>query len=288
MKSICIKTNNQKSIDYLLNEINNIEIDDIYYSCKKFKNYKNVIIHYKGKHLNIFYKELSFILANLIVDIYEDEIINKLISNDYFYFDNLEKKQIAELTIEDSYNLEETEMPRDESFDMLCNMLYNYIASHKSLFLSGFITFRIKKYIDLLNKQIDKSVNKFIIQREYYEFVSLLKMYVNSEKNKTDIIHVIYLNSNPVLLDKHKNIINIDENMFNAKYLSDITFSSSDYALNTLLTLIPEKIYIHLIDNNIDEFVTTLKLIFENKVIYCTDCSICKLYKNKRSIINLQ
>ena len=69
--------------------------------------------------------------------------------------------------------------------------------------------------------------------------------------------------------------------MFNAKYLSDITFSANDYALNTLLTLVPSKIYIHLIDNNIDEFITTLKLIFENRVIYCNDCTICKMYKNK-------
>ena len=282
MKSICIKTNNQTAINYLLNEINNIEIDDVYYSCRKFKNYKNVIIHYKGKNLNIFNKEISFILSNLIVDVYEDEIINRLISSEYFYFDTLEKKQISELTIEDSYNLEETEMPRDESFNLLCNIFNEYISSHKSLFLNGFITFRIKDYIDILNRQIDKSVNKFIVQREYYEFVSLLKMYVNSEKSKTDIIHVVYANSNPILLDKHKNIINIDENMFNAKYLSDISFSSSDYALNTLLTLVPEKIYIHLIDNNIDEFITTLKLIFENRVIYCNDCSICKMYKNNK------
>ena len=40
---------------------------------------------------------------------------------------------------------------------------------------------------------------------------------------------------------------------------------------------------IHLIDNNIDEFIATLKLVFENRVTYCNDCSICKLYKNKKN-----
>ena len=137
--------------------------------------------------------------------------------------------------------------------------------------------------MEILNKQIDKSVNKFLIQREYNEFVSLLKMYVNSEPSKTDIIHLVYSDTNPILLDKSKNIIKIDDDIFNAKYLSDITFSSSDYALNTLLTLLPKKIYIHLIDNNIDEFITTLKLVFESRVVYCNDCSICKIYKNKKS-----
>ena len=43
--------------------------------------------------------------------------------------------------------------------------------------------------------------------------------------------------------------------MFNAKYLSDISFSSNDIALNSLLNLLPKKIYIHLVDNKIDEFI---------------------------------
>ena len=283
MKSICIKTNNQKAIQYLLDELENTSLENIYYSCKKFKNYQNVIVHFTGSNVKLFYKELAYILSNLVIDIYEDEIIDKLISSEYFYFDYLERKQILELTIEDSYDLEETEMPRDMSFNLLFHIFYDYIISHKSLFLKGFITFRIKKYIDIINKQIDKSVNKFLIEREYTEFISLLKMYVNSEKSKTDIVHLVYMNSSPILLDKHKNIIKIDDNMFNAKYLSDISFSANDYALNTLLTLIPEKIYIHLIDNNIDEFIATLKLIFENRVTYCNDCSICKLYKNKKN-----
>ena len=67
---------------------------------------------------------------------------------------------------------------------------------------------------------------------------------------------------------------------YKAKYLSDITFSSNDYTLNSLLSLLPKKIYIHLIDNNIDEFINTLQTVFENRIHICTDCNICKLYKN--------
>lgn len=285
MKSICIKTTNQKVINYLLDGLNDIDIDNIYFSYKKFKIYDNIIIHYTGNNIELFYKQISYILTNLVIDIYEYEIIKKLISNDYFYFDQLEQKQIAELTLEDFYDIEETEMPKEKIFNFLSNIFYKYISTHKALFLKGFITFRIKKYIEILNSQIDKSVNKFLIQREYTEFISLLKMYVNTETTKIDTIHLIYSNSTPIILDSNKNVIKIDENMFNAKYLSDITFSANDYALNTLLTLVPSKIYIHLIDNNIDEFITTLKLIFENRVIYCNDCSICKMYKKSHALI---
>jgi len=48
--------------------------------------------------------------------------------------------------------------------------------------------------------------------------------------------------------------------------LSDISFSNNDYILNTLLSILPSKIIIHLQNNYIDEFINTLALIFENKV----------------------
>ena len=138
----------------------------------------------------------------------------------------------------------------------------------------------MKKYFEILDDVVNQAVNSFIVEKEYYEFISLLKLYINSQGNNCDIIHLIYSKNESLLLDENKNIINVSDDIFNAKYLSDITFSSNDYALNSLLNLLPKKLYIHLIDNYVDEFINTLRLIFENRVNLCTDCNICHLYKN--------
>ncbi|CDB32082.1 conserved protein [Clostridium sp. CAG:575] len=127
-------------------------------------------------------------------------------------------------------------------------------------------------------------MSTFVIEKEYFEFVSLLKLYVNSQTSTCEIIHLVYSNENSILLDKNKNIIDIDDNILKSKYLSDISFSSNDYALNGLLTFIPKKIYIHLLDNCIDEFIHTLSLIFEDRIEICTDCDICNLYKNNKKL----
>ena len=63
-----------------------------------------------------------------------------------------------------------------------------------------------------------------------------------------------------------------------SRYLSDISFSSNDYALNSLLALLPRRIIIHLIGPS-DDFIDTIKLIFENRVSVCEDCNICQTYK---------
>ena len=286
MKSICIKMTNQNITKHLLEQLNKFKLDDVYFSCKKFKIYYNIIIHFKGKNEKLFFEETSKILAKFIIDLFEEKIIQNLIKSEYFYFDTNEQKQIANITFEDLYNNEESVYSFDKRYNLIYNSCLEYLLSNNSLVLKGFITFRLKNYLETILEQVDKSVNKFIVQKEYTEFISLLRMYVNSEESNCSLIHLIYRNYKPILLDENKNLIKIDDNISNLKYLSDISFSTNDFALNTLLNIIPKKIYIHLIDSNKDEFINTIKLIFENRAIFCTDCSICKIYKKSHAVPN--
>ena len=278
MKSICIKVCNQKTAYYLLESLNNFKINDIYFSFRNFKIYKNVIIHYKGLNEKLFYKEVSKMLASLIINLYEKIIIQKLIKSEYFYFNLTEQNQILNFTFEDLNSKDESLFKN--RYTMLSKIFYNYLIHNRSIVLKGFIIFRLKPYFENILLQIDKSVNKYIIEKEYTEFISLLKMYVNSEVSNCKIVHLVYHNLKSILLDEHKNIVNIDYEVFDAKYLSDISFSANDYTLNTLLNMLPQKIIIHLVDEKCDEFINTLKLIFENRIEFCSNCNICDVYKN--------
>lgn len=280
MKSICIKTNNSNLLDYLLNELNYIEIEPVYISFNKFKNYKNIIIHYRGNNNKKFIHEVSCILSCLVIDELEENFLKNIIQKNYFYLNSNEKKQILDICFDTFSNDFNTYF--DKKYSCLINDFENYLTDNKSIILTGFINFRIKDYMLILEDVVDDAVNAFVIEKEYFEFVSLLKMYINSQSSTCELVHLIYNNENSILLDKNKKVINISDDIFKAKYLSDITFSSNDYALNSLLTLIPKKIYIHLIDNIVDEFIHTLGLIFEDRVEICTDCSICSLYKNSK------
>jgi len=146
------------------------------------------------------------------------------------------------------------------------------------MILDGFVNFRLKEYKQTLENCIDLAVNKFLIEREYLEFIDLLKLYITSQDSKEPLLHLIYAKNNTFLINKDKSIISINDNIFNAKYLSDITFCENDYILNTLLTLLPEKLFIHIIDRPIDDFINTLQIIFSNRITICKDCPICRAY----------
>ena len=273
MKSFCIKTNNREIIDYLLNKFDKIDFANISYIDRKFKIYNNFIVHYTGENLEEFYKILGNIITDTIIKFYEIHIIRRILGFNYFYFDEFERNKIEEVCIESLKNNKFKNRNKT-----ICNKIQKYLKKNKSMILDGFVTFRIKEYIEKIDELVDEGVNKYIVEKEYAEFISLLKMYVNSKEPETEEIHLIYTNGESILLDKNKAIITIANNSFNAKYLSDITFSSNDFALNALLSLLPKKINVHLITKK-DEFIDTLCLIFEEKVYMCTDCNICRTYK---------
>lgn len=280
MKSLCIKSNNINFLDYLLCEFKNINIDNVCFSCNEFKNYKNIIIHYKGINEQAFISCISEILSNLVIDEFEDYFIKKYIFHNHFYFNNFEQEKILNLCFETSLNY------YYEKHKCLFDIFYKYLSKNKSIILSGFINFRLKDYYSIIENIVDESVNQYIVEKEYTEFISLLKLYISSQPSSIATVHLIHLDNYSLLLDENKNVININDDIFTAKYLSDISFSSNDYILNSLLNLLPNKIYIHLINDTIDEFINTLQLVFENRISLCSDCNICNLYKsiNKASL----
>lgn len=278
MSSLCIKTNNEEILKYLQTEFSEFNMLNVFYSMHEFKSYKNIIIHYTGIDNELFYTKLATIISYLVIDYFENDILKNILSANYFYFDNSEFHKILKLCTEnlcddDEFSFQNRQMLLFDSF-------YEYITTHHSIVLSGFVNFRLKNYRRLLEDLVDFSVNEFIIEREYLEFISLLRLYINSQPISSHTFHLISLENDTFLLDENMKIIDVDKNALNAKYLSDVSFSNNDYVLNTLLNLLPKKIYLHLASplSNLD-FINTLQLIFENRIELCHDCNICNLYK---------
>lgn len=272
MKSFCFKTNNTQILNYLLNRIQKIDFENLIYSQNQFKIYKNITIHYRGNNNNKFYNFLTELIGEVVIEFYEEKILKQLINYNYFYFDEYEKNKI----LENCMQLIEPEMYNTKLLDN--KNIKEYVKENKAMILDGFVYFRLRAYLEYLDEVVDSGVNQFVIEKEYREFISLLRIYVESKVPEYNLLHLIYINGESILLDEKRNIVSVSENIYNAKYLSDISFSSNDFALNTLLCLLPRRIEIHLIDDE-DEFINTLKLIFEGRVTICKDCDICKTYK---------
>ncbi|MBR3324828.1 MAG: putative sporulation protein YtxC [Clostridia bacterium] len=273
MYSFCIKSNNQNLLNDIYTSLRNLNIDNSVYKKNRFKLYHNIIIHIDEKNTNIFVKHFTNILTNCIIKYYESKLINRIINLDYFYFTNEDKKIIF-----DEYKLIKAKKIYDLKYvkKIIKPAIIEYLNSNKSLIISGFVNFRLSNYLKYLEKIVAESVNQYIVDKEYINFVNLLRNYINSKKTNNLKVNLINISSNGILLSDNGEIIKLDS--FNSAYISDISFSQNDYILNTLVGLLPSKIKIHLVSPK-DQFIKTIEMIFTNKVQYCEGCKLCKAFK---------
>lgn len=260
MKSFCIKTNNKKILAYLLN---NFDFPNTYISIRKFKIYENVIIHYTGENSSAFYNELSNNLVSLILNFYEEKLLKSIIKSNYFYFSECEQENVLDKCL--NYLSDKSTVEYQVRIEHIYIAALKYITNNKSMILSGFIHFRLSNYMKILDYVVDTFVNELVVDREYKEFINLLKSYVNSKPSNINTVHFIYKNTSSILLDSKQKKIPFTEDLANLNYISDVSFSENDIVLNTLLTLLPQKIIIHL-EKEPDEFIKTLICIFENRI----------------------
>lgn len=282
MESLCIKNNNKDIISYLFSRISALNLDQLYVTNNEFKSFDNVIVHSKSDNIDLFYDKISSILTDTILDFYEEKLLKRILEYNYFYFTAKEKKKIIELAVD---FLDNDTISKEDNYFSIYYPISDYIRENKSLVLDGFVNFRLQNYMKNLDYVIDISVNKFLIEKEYNEFVNILRLHVSCTPPNVSIIHLVYYNNETILLDEEKNVIETTDNILKAKYLSDITFSSNDYALNTLLNLLPKKLIIHLADGKEDEFINTLKLIFDGHIEICSECKICSFYKSHSTLL---
>ena len=286
MKSLCIKINNTSIIEYLLNRFSSLDLEHFYISSNSFKIYDNVIVHYSGDNLDLFFDYICSILTDTVIEFYEPIKLKKDLNKDFFYFLPSEKNRILELCKEE--NSDTSEFFEDKYFSIY-NAFSKYIHENHSLVLSGFFTFRLYDYHQKLDYILNTCINRYLIEREYFEFINILRLYINSNPPHTSNLNLIYLKDKALLLDENNQNIDIkSSNSINAKFLSDITFSDNDYVLNYLLNTLPSHLTLHIpFENSLqDDFITTLKLIFENRVSICNNCSICFIYKHINIDIN--
>lgn len=159
MKSVCIKFNNQKEMDIFIKKYNDSFIENSKLKLKKFKIFFNFIIHYNGDNEKKFLYKLSNILSTYIVENYEKKLLKKCINRNYFYFEEYEKEILLKISLK-IIKLQETEF--NYKTDIITEIIYDYLITNKAFYMEGFINFRLKEYLEILDYVVELSVMNYI------------------------------------------------------------------------------------------------------------------------------
>lgn len=220
--------------------------------------------------------KVSEYLAKTIISEYERKILVKAINN---ICDNFSKKDKIEIwKISMRQLLDDEYIENDDYMSRLCiikKKLLDCFSTSDTIFLEGFINFRLNEYVKELEDVVNLSVSEYMVELEYIEFVNMLKYFVSIQTPKYLIVDVFYGEDIQIFADG-KNITDycLDEFHSEINYNDD---NKEDFVLNSLITISPKKIIIH--TNNLSpqkEFTDTVNKVFESKISYCTGCRKCK------------
>ncbi|MGE5588201.1 MAG: sporulation protein YtxC [Clostridia bacterium] len=151
----------------------------------------------------------------------------------------------------------------------------DYLDTASCLVLDGFVRFRLKWFVEELREAADAAVDDYMIEREYNEFIRLLKYFVDVQEPRIDEVHVVTRPGGLFrLLDSAGKVVDNDYLEGVAPDLVDVEVDYEDLLISALISVSPRKIVLHL--GRGEGVGDTIRRVFEGRVSVCPGCRLCE------------
>lgn len=280
----------QPVLESFYNEGVNVEERIYYIDPLYYLDYSIDSASVKEYPIDDFINVFKFCIANAICEyireIEEPNLIQNVISSDYCYFNAMERLEIyrnsLDILNEDTIDSFFSKYDNINTKSMILQNLIDYLGSNNELNLSGFILFRLKDYLLELNETVEKAVEDFLVDKEYNEFIKLLKYFVDIQEAKSDVVHVVFDEETKyTLYDKDNRLLNDEHISSVAVEFAESNINQEDLLISALITIAPNDIYIHKVTSlKSGKMIKTLEKIFPNKIHCCNSCKLCSVQIN--------
>ncbi len=223
---------------------------------------------------------LSNALADIMIGNLEQFFVTKIIENKYQYFDIEGREILLEKAMIHLNNYSPNNsihyLPQIERKDRVLTRIMEYLKGNDQLVIEGFIRFRLKDYFQELELAVEQAVEDYMMEKEYKEFIRLLKYFVDIQEPKVDEVNIVIRDEGIFrILDKNGNTI---ENEYLEGFVLQIMEEDIDYEdllVSALITIAPAKVIIHFDKNH--PVMETLNNIFDSRVTVCHGCIFCEM-----------
>lgn len=231
------------------------------------------------KRINLY---ISNILYEIVIAKYKEKELFEFLTETYFF---LKHDEILEVEEDIMDVLLKRNKPKDDIF-IYCNNKINSILDkiqecieeNKEVNINGFLTFRMRELREDIEDIIEKVVEGYMVEKEYKEFIKLLKYFVDIQESKMEKVNIYVLEN-----AKYKITDGYDEDIFTSflKDLSEcklgIDANVEDIIISGLITNSPKCINIYGRENCANkEFIDTIVNVFGDRVRICSDKKMCE------------
>ncbi|MCL6634909.1 MAG: putative sporulation protein YtxC [Peptococcaceae bacterium] len=223
---------------------------------------------------------LADVISDAILNHWEDGLLRSIIRENYYYFNDEEKKSIYNYALRHING--EGEGCRNTIHwlgrkSRIAQKVLEFLRHNDRIIIDGFIRFRLKEYVGELREAADRAVDDFLMEREYREFIQLLKYFVEIQEPRIEVVHVLIRPGGKFrLFDGKFQPVKSDYLEGFAVDLVDSEINYEDLLISALITLSPKSIILHCKDGpGPPAMLETIKSVFTGRVAECKGCHLC-------------
>lgn len=144
--------------------------------------------------------------------------------------------------------------------------------------IEGFLRFRAQEYKSEVTKAVEFAIDEYVIEKEYLEFIQLLKRFVDSQSPRLDNLHVgitpqgkFHLYNNEGIKVTH---------LFLEDYQLDNVHELcyEDLLVSSLIAVAPRQIMLHIRYEGYKDTLQTIRNVFGDRVRDCQGCPLCEKF----------
>ncbi|QIA26804.1 hypothetical protein DYI95_004095 [Thermaerobacter sp. PB12/4term] len=156
-----------------------------------------------------------------------------------------------------------------------------YVEGAGLLLVDGFLRFRCRDYVEALELAVDRAVDEYLLDREYRDFVRLLRQFVDLQVPRLDVVHVVVEPSGAfTMTDEQGRAVSLPPGeAWVAGPGEGLAPDPGDALVSALVTVAARRFVVHLRRRNQGLGGDTrdmLEQVFGNRVEVCTGCTRCR------------
>jgi len=222
-------------------------------------------------------EEVAAGVAAFIVEVLETELLEKIICGQY----EIEEEDARGVCSRAKRILQQGERAYPGSYwrgKILVERLKEYLQENSYLNIDGFVRFRLPDYLMELERAAEEAVEEYIVEKEYDEFICVLKYFVEMQEPRVERVHVVLTPQGGFrLFDGDNRSLERDYLEGFEVDVGDSELNYEDLLLSALITLAPRQIVLHGSEKGKGHgIIHTLKSVFGERVRMCNGCNRCR------------
>ncbi|MCR2807937.1 putative sporulation protein YtxC [Paenibacillus soyae] len=229
------------------------------------------------------YKATADAIAEFVIGELEPELLSFIIKKKYKNNPSMDAAIIEKYCHEllhgkewESLGSRFHEADRTRRKNKVSDELEKHLQENTILNIGGFLAFRLLPYRNELAEIVEYALDEYVLDKQYQEFISLLKYFVQLQETKVPIVHLLHKGGHEFTL-YNESFQTLDPKPPADRIVAEMLeteMNIEDMVISSLISVSPKQITVHTRNPDM-QVVRTIETIFDGRVNVCVKCTSC-------------